>query len=278
MLTVPELPVQSREGEYSILQLALPGRPPVNFAVLLLDPAADRLYLKAREDFAAIADEEDRELLELLAGDMARRAKETGARAFFEQLEDSLSNSLRITERSVTAVRDYAHTLDSLFREHVLEEARQSAPVLPFVTHLPVYTLRAAAGRFGDDMEVEPERWVAAPEGLRLTEDMFAAHIAGHSMEPEIPDGTLALFRYHPVGSRQGKRVLVWRRGASQAGGEFTIKVYESEKRMTEDGWQHTRIRLKPLNPAYEILELDENSEYIILGEYLRALPSPDLP
>jgi len=276
VLTMPELPVQSAQAEYSILELALPGRPPVAFAVLLFDPAADRLYLKAREDFVRIADQDDCGILESLAAEMARQAGEMGARAFLERLEDSLSNVLRISGRSATAVRNFPHALEGLFREHVLGQARETAPVLPFVTHLPVYTLRAAAGRFGEDMEVEPERWIEAPEGLRLTEDMFAAHIAGHSMEPEIPDGTLALFRYRPVGSRQGKRVLVWRRGASQAGGEFTIKVYESEKRKTEDGWEHTRIRLKPLNPDYEVLELDEDSEYIILGEYLRAISTPE--
>jgi SOS-response transcriptional repressor LexA len=86
-------------------------------------------------------------------------------------------------------------------------------------------------------------------------------------MEPDIPDGAVAIFRYSPAGSRQGKRVLVWRQAASAAGGEFTIKVYESEKTVTEEGWQHTRIRLKPLNPEYPVLELEDESEYRVLGE-----------
>ncbi len=273
---MPVLPVETTKAEYSVLQLALPGRPVENFAVLLIDPASDRLYFKAREDLAQIAGAEDAEVLACLPEDISRRAQAMGARVFIESLEDSLSNVLRITDRKPAAVRDFSHALDRLFNEHVLGIAREPAQIVPFVTHLPVYSLRAAAGRFGEDMEVEPERWVEAPQGLRLAPDMFVAHIAGRSMEPEIPDGSLALFHYRPAGSRQGKRVLVWRRGASQAGGEFTIKVYESEKRITEEGWQHTRIRLKPLNPEFEALELDESGEYIILGEYICTLTAEE--
>jgi SOS-response transcriptional repressor LexA len=154
----------------------------------------------------------------------------------------------------------------------VLGLAREPAKVLPFATHLPVYSLRAAAGKFGQDMEAEAEEWVAAPAGLRLTPDMFVVHVTGHSMEPAIPDGSRAVFRYQPVGSRQGKRVLVWRRGASEGGGEFTVKVYESRKRITEEGWEHTQILLKPLNPEYDVLELDESGQYQILGELVSVL------
>jgi len=28
--------------------------------------------------------------------------------------------------------------------------------VIPFITHVPLYSLRAAATKFGEDMEVEP--------------------------------------------------------------------------------------------------------------------------
>jgi phage repressor protein C with HTH and peptisase S24 domain len=144
--------------------------------------------------------------------------------------------------------------------------------VVPFVTHLPLYSLRAAAGRFGEDMEVEPDDWVAAPAGVRPARDLYAVHVAGRSMEPEIPDGAVAVFRSAAAGSRQGKRVLVWRRGASEAGGEFTLKVYESQKRSSEEGWEHARILLKPLNPDYPVLELDEESDHRVLGELVGVL------
>ena len=36
----------------------------------------------------------------------------------------------------------------------------QRTEVIPFVTHVPLYSLRAAATKFGEDMEVEQEGWV----------------------------------------------------------------------------------------------------------------------
>jgi hypothetical protein len=81
--------------------------------------------------------------------------------------------------------------------------------VSPFRTHVPLYALRAAVGKLGDEMEVEPEDWVPAPEGMRLADDLFVAHVVGKSMEPRIPDGSLNLFRFHPPGSRQGTILLI---------------------------------------------------------------------
>lgn len=271
------LSTDARKAEYSLIQLALPGQPAVNFGVLLYDAATDGLYLRFRDDVGALAGPEDAEVLSLLSEHLAARVRETGGRQVLESLEDGLSNVLRIGERRPAAVRDFRFALQRLYEDQVLGVVREPAQVLPFVTHLPVYSLRAAAGRFGEDMDTEAEDWVAAPSGLHLTPDMFVVHVAGRSMEPEIPDGSRVVFRYNPAGSRQGKRVLVWRRGASEGGGEFTVKVYESEKRTTEDGWQHTRIRLKPLNPEFEVLELDDGTEYKILGEFVCVLADEEL-
>ena len=46
---------------------------------------------------------------------------------------------------------------------------------------------------------------------------------------------------------------------------------------MTSDGWEHNRIRLKPLNPDYPVLELDGESEYRVLGELVRVLGIDEL-
>src|SRR5208337_5159854 len=110
-------------------------------------------------------------------------------------------------------------------------------------------TLRAAAGKFGADEEVEAEDWVRAPEGLRLTEGMFVVHVVGRSMEPRIPDGSLNIFRGPVVGSRQGKIVLVELIGAHE---KFTVKRYTSKIARAghdeDDEWEHQWIRLEPLN------------------------------
>jgi SOS-response transcriptional repressor LexA len=271
------LSTETRRAEYSVIQLVLPERRPVNFGVLLYDPASGELHYRFRDDLADLADPEDAEVLSLLSEDLSVRLREMGGRQVLEWLEDSLSNVLRIADRRPVAVRDFRFALERLYKDQVLGLAREPAQVLPFTTHLPVYSLRAAAGKFGEDMDAEAEDWVAAPAGLRPAPDMFVVHVAGHSMEPEIPDGSLAVFRYQPAGSRQGKRVLVWRRAASQTGGEFTVKVYESAKRTTEEGWEHTSIRLKPLNPEFEVLELDDTTEYRILGEFVCVLAYEDV-
>jgi SOS-response transcriptional repressor LexA len=262
-------------AEYSILELCLPGRPAEKFGVLLLDPATDSLYQKLREENGA--DPDDAEVLAALANDIQAKAREMGAAELLALFEDSLSNTLRMSDRRATIVRSFPAALDRLYALHVLGTPRETGQVVPFATHAPLYSLRAAAGRFGEDMEVEAEDWVRLPAGVQPSRDLYAAHVTGHSMEPEIPDGSVALFRYQPAGSRQGKRVLVWRRAASAEGGEFTIKVYESQKRATEDGWQHTRIRLKPLNPDYPVLELDDDSEYRVLGELVDLLGIDEL-
>ena len=259
-------------AEYLLVNLALPGRPVTPVGVLLYDPASDKLVHKLRQDFDALADPEDAEVLSELDRDFHAKIGEMGGRRFLVWLEDSLSNVLQIGVRRPVAARSLPYTLQELFREHVLGLEREPARILPFVTHLPLFSLRAAAGRFGEDMEVEPEDWVEAQPGLRLTKDMFVVRVAGHSMEPRIPDGSLAVFRYQPAGSRQGKVALVWNRGASESGGEFTVKVYRSRKLPAENGWRHEEIVLEPENPEFEPLQLDASADYQVLGEFVRVL------
>jgi phage repressor protein C with HTH and peptisase S24 domain len=124
-------------------------------------------------------------------------------------------------------------------------------------------------------MEVEAEGWVEAPEGLRLTEDMFVAHVTGRSMEPRIPAGSLCVFRGGSalVGSRQGKLVLVMNYG-EPGENRFTIKRYRSVKQQTEEGWTHNKIILEPLNPEYESWEIDEDSNVRVIGEFVQVLES----
>src|SRR4029078_13541229 len=91
-----------------------------------------------------------------------------------------------------------------------------------FIPHLPMYTFQAAAGKFGEDREIEAEDWVRGPERLRLTEHMFVARVVGRSMEPRIPDGSLCVFQAKVAGSRQGKLVLVERFGSTDTSARYT--------------------------------------------------------
>ena len=123
---------------------------------------------------------------------------------------------------------------------------------------LPVYSLEAACGKFGEGQEVECEGWTEV-KGRRLDERMFIARAIGRSMEPTIHDGDYCIFRANPEGTRQGKIVLVQHRGVEdpETGGSYTIKKYSSEKMASADeGWGHSRITLSPLNPDYQPIEI----------------------
>jgi SOS-response transcriptional repressor LexA len=270
-----------QKAQYLLLQLALPNRPKVAAGVFLLDPSSDRLYLRLRDDWEAVAGPEDVEVLAHLQNHFSRVSEETGGERFLKSLEDTLSNTLRITERESVAVGDFTKALNRLFERYVQGVTAEPVALMPYRTHLPLYSLRAAAGKFGEDMEVEPESWVRAPEHLRLTADMYVARVVGRSMEPLIPDGSLCIFRRTIEGSRQGKLVLVQRRTASETGGEFTIKRYTSRKTVTEDRWKHERIRLEPLNPEFEAWDLEpselEQGPYHVCGEFLGVLPVEEL-
>ena len=267
----------ARKAQYLVMEVALPGRPKANAGVLLLDPASDQLHIKLRSDWQRLADTEDVEVLERLGEDLDRRGREAGGEGLLRSLEDSLSNTLRISDRETIAVSDFEKALERLFQRHVEGAPPSAVEVLRFQTHLPLYSLRAAATKFGEDMEVEAQDWVRAPESLRLSEDMFVARVVGRSMEPLIPDGSLCAFRSSVVGSRQGKLLLIQHLGASASGGEFTVKRYTSRKSATAEGWRHERIRLEPLNPEFQAWDLDpaelEDGPYRVRGEFLGVLP-----
>jgi len=254
-------------GEYLLLELARPGEPVRNIGVLLRDPETGQVYPKILEHFEEIEDPEEAELLAALGPDFELKIHELGGDEFLRTLEDSLSNALRVTARAVVTVDDFSRTLQRLYEEHV-EQAR----VQPFVTHLPLYSLKAAATRFGEEREVESEGWIKAPARLRLTADMFVARVVGRSMEPRIPDGSLCVFRQGVVGSRQGKLVLVERFGSTETSARYTIKKYTSHKRPAEEGeWEHASVRLEPLNPDFEGFELKEG-EARVIAEFIQVL------
>jgi len=257
----------NRLGFYALLEAALPGRPPHNIGVLLMDPDTDRMHARLRHSFDDIASPEDAEVLETLEEDIRRQSAGLGAEAFLQSLEDSLSNAVRIGERKAVAVDSFSRVLDRLFDEHV-----EKVAVQPFRTHLPLYSLRAAAGKLGEDMEAAEEDWVPAPEGMRLSEDMFVAHVAGRSMEPRIPDGSLNLFHLHPVGSRQNKILLIQRFGVLDETSRYTVKKYTSKKVPTgEEQWEHQHIRLEPLNPEFEAWDV-EPQDFAVVAEWLRVI------
>jgi SOS-response transcriptional repressor LexA len=271
----------TQSARFSILSLQPAASEPINVGILLEDPARDRLYVRLRRDWDRIAPEEEVEVLEALEDGLHSLAAELGAARFLDHLEDTLSNTLRVSDRRETIVqksgvrpggaadmdRDFERALDRLYRQHV------ASTVLEYVTHLPRYSLEVAAGNFKENREVTAEGWEEVSAGLKLTPQMFVARIAGRSMEPKIPDSSLCVFRLGVTGSRQGRLVLV--EALARGGNDrYTVKRYRSEKKQAADGsWEHERVTLEPLNPEFEAWNLDPQDDSVrILAEFVAVL------
>jgi len=263
--------IPTRRGQFSVVQADLPGRGLVNLGVLLQDRDSDRLLLRFRRDWEALVDPEETEFFSALAADLTQKSVEMGPERLLEYLESTLSGSLRITDREPVLVEDFDRTLGRLYRQHV------ASNVLQFRTHLPRYSLQVAAGEFLENNAVSELDWIETPEDLRLDANMFVASIAGQSMQPHIPDGSLCVFRRDVVGSRVGRLVLVEDPG-SGGNDRYTVKRYRSSKlesssKAQSEEWSHQRIWLEPLNPAYQPIELKPDQDrYRVIAEFVRVL------
>ncbi len=155
----------------------------------------------------------------------------------------------------------------------------QPKAVKPFENCVPLYDLKIAAGQFSDEQQNSDIDWVELPDVFRPRRDLFVIQVVGESMNRRIPNGSWCLFKKIPAGSRQGKVVLVSHREISDtdSGGHYTVKIYESKKKMFEDDtWQHSSIILRPDTMAngYEPIVLDESQseELQVIGEFVAVL------
>ena len=134
---------------------------------------------------------------------------------------------------------------------------------------IPLYTIRAACGYFGEGRLPEEEGWVDAT-GLGFTPDPqrhFAVHAKGDSMLPKIKDGDICIFEWYNAGSRNGEIVLSQISEYDDAyDGRYTIKRYHSEKTVTDEGWQHSKVELQPLNLDFDPIELSEDDDVRTIG------------
>ena len=253
--------VATREGRYSIVRADL-GDGPEAIGILLQDPETDRLHLRFRRDL----EDADDEVLGMLRDDLESKAAEMGAERLLSWLEENASNFVTVTDRRSVLVSDFERSLDRLYFDHVRSKPSRA-------THVRFTSLRSAAGPFLDNPDIEEDTdWIEVPERIRIGEHYFAASIEGTSMEPDIPNGSVCLFRRSGVGSRQGKLVLIEEIGA--ANDRYTVKRYTSRKSRSPDGsWSHQAIVLEPLNPEHkDIVLTGQEDRYHVLAEFVRVL------
>jgi hypothetical protein len=145
------------------------------------------------------------------------------------------------------------------------EEAR------PFENCIPLYSLAAAAGEFGDAREVEPEGWVAPHGDVRPAQGLFVAQVVGESMNKRVPNGSYAVFRAPVEGARSGRVLLVQHRDIADPdhGGSYTVKIYE---RTSND-----EVLLEPDSTAsgYEPIRVAaaDEEQISVIAELVEVLP-----
>jgi hypothetical protein len=145
---------------------------------------------------------------------------------------------------------------------------------------IPFYNFYAAAGTFS---EIQSEKNFSLIEGVgksNLNGDYFACKIVGESMNRVIPNGSICLFKANPVGSRNGKIVLIENMDIQDQdfNSAFTIKTYSSEKVFSGESFRHKSIVLRPnsFDDSYEDIILNEESALgmRVVGEFIQILKS----
>lgn len=155
----------------------------------------------------------------------------------------------------------------------ILDEVEKSKK---FKEYLPVYSLQAACGNFGDGVSADEIGWLKV-SGLKLNKNMFVSQVFGKSMEPNIPSGSYCIFRTPVTGSRMNKIVLAQHSSIADVenGGRYTVKRYTSKKKINRnETWEHEQIALLPINPEYKpiVISNPEDGNFMIVAEFVKVL------
>ena len=142
---------------------------------------------------------------------------------------------------------------------------------------IPLYNFHAAAGSFSEMQDEKEYNLISVPEKY-ATNDYFACKVIGESMNKIIPNNSICIFKKNVVGSRSGKILLIENTDSFDPdfNSAFTVKTYSSEKTVTEEGYKHKSILLKPnsYDDSFKsIIINEENSiDMRIIGEFVQVL------
>lgn len=140
---------------------------------------------------------------------------------------------------------------------------------------VPILDVKVAAGEFSKAQWLQDCQYAELPEHITAKPGFFIAQVVGESMNRKIPNGSWCLFREPSGGSRNGKVVIVQSRDIRDpdTGGQYTVKVYRSEKEETGGIWSHRIIRLEPdsMDSYFKpiILEPDSVNDLRVVGEFV---------
>lgn len=188
-------------------------------------------------------------------------------------VSDSLYNYLCKESENQSVKKEVIPTIEKNALRILLPEE-----VKPYINCVPLYDIQVAAGDFSEAQSVSDVEWVALPENLKPSPSLFVCKVVGESMNKTIQNGSLCLFEKDQGGSRNGKIVLVQHHKIQEAhfGSGYTVKKYQSEKTVIEEGWQHNSIVLKPhsTDPDFPNIFLAKNEleDLKVIGIFVKVL------
>jgi DUF2075 family protein/SOS-response transcriptional repressor LexA len=140
---------------------------------------------------------------------------------------------------------------------------------------VPIFDVKVAAGDFSEEQWLQDCQYAELPDHFTAKTGFFIAQVVGESMNRRIPNGSWCLFREPSDGSRNGKVVIVQSRDIQdpETGGQYTVKIYQSEKAVREDSWLHCSIQLRPDSMDHNFKPITLNPDTLnglhVVGEFV---------
>jgi SOS-response transcriptional repressor LexA len=175
-------------------------------------------------------------------------------------------------------LREYLKNHIETYEKQIPFRILRNEEVKPYVNGIPLLDISAAAGNFSELQSHSELTWIEPPFNITAKKGYFVCKVVGESMNERIPNGSYCLFKQDEGGSRNGKIVLVESTSIndSEFGSGYTVKEYHSEKKLSDEGWKHESIRLKPLSTLEEyediVLSEDDLLSFKVVGIFDRVI------
>ncbi|MFN8278644.1 MAG: DNA/RNA helicase domain-containing protein [Saprospiraceae bacterium] len=175
-------------------------------------------------------------------------------------------------------LREYLKGHIETYKKQIPFRILRNEEVKPYVNSIPLVDISAAAGNFSELQSHSELTWIEPPFNISAKKGYFVCKVVGESMNKRIPNGSYCLFKQDEGGSRNGKIVLVESTSIndSEFGSGYTVKEYHSVKNISDEGWKHESIRLKPLSnlEEYEDIVLSEEDllNFKVVGIFDRVI------
>ena len=169
-------------------------------------------------------------------------------------------------------LQEYLKEHIEIFKKQIPFRIISNEEVKPYINCIPLVDISAAAGNFSDLQSHSELTWIEPPFNISAKKGYFVCKVVGESMNKRIPNGSYCLFKQDEGGSRNGKIVLVESTSIndSEFGSGYTVKEYHSLKNVSDEGWRHESIRLKPLSNLEEykdlVLTVDDLLNFRVVG------------